>query len=105
MLDSYPYGAGLTASDCLWMGLPILTCPGNVLASRMATSLLHALEMEAEFVCGTWEEYKDRAIQFGKKPMLVHAAREQLLTKGRASALFNPALWVAQWENVLTQLT
>jgi len=105
MLDSYPYGAGLTASDCLWMGLPILTCPGNVLASRMATSLLHALEMEADFVCSTWAEYKDRAVHFGKTPQLVHAAREQLLTKGRASALFNPALWVAQWENVLTQLT
>ena len=28
-LDSFPYGAHTTASDAMWMGVPILTVPGR----------------------------------------------------------------------------
>lgn len=104
MLDSYPYGAGLTASDCLWMGLPILTCPGHVLASRMATSLLHALELDQQLVCGSWSEYQEKAIQISQQPQLARDIKQQLLTQGRSSDLFNPSLWVTQWENVITNM-
>ena len=30
-LDSFPYGAHTTASDAMWMGVPILTCSGTQL--------------------------------------------------------------------------
>ena len=42
-LDTSPYNAGATASDALWMGVPLLTCPGRSFASRMSGSLLTAL--------------------------------------------------------------
>ena len=42
-LDTLPFNAGTTASDALWTGLPVLTCPGKAFASRMAGSLLHAV--------------------------------------------------------------
>ena len=35
-----PYNAHTTASDALWCGLPVLTCPGETFASRVAGSLL-----------------------------------------------------------------
>lgn len=104
MLDTYPYGAGLTASDALWMGLPILTQPGQVLASRMAASLLTALGLQDELVCDSWESYRSRAIEFGRQPERARALREKLLGEGRASALFDPRDWTMKWEQLIERL-
>ena len=62
-LDSSPYNAGVTATDALWAGLPVLSCPGNTYVSRMAGSLLKTLDLE-EFICKTWSEYEDKAVKF-----------------------------------------
>jgi len=42
-LDTRPCNAHTTASDALWAGLPLLTCPGATFASRVAASLLNAV--------------------------------------------------------------
>ncbi len=41
-LDTLPYNAHTTASDALWMGVPVLSCSGRAFASRVGGSLLHA---------------------------------------------------------------
>ncbi|MFN3566582.1 MAG: tetratricopeptide repeat protein, partial [Burkholderiaceae bacterium] len=40
VLDTLPYNAHTTASDALWAGVPLVTCPGETFASRVAASLL-----------------------------------------------------------------
>ncbi len=35
-LDTFYYDAHTTASDALWAGLPVLTCPGDSMAARVA---------------------------------------------------------------------
>jgi predicted O-linked N-acetylglucosamine transferase (SPINDLY family) len=62
-LDTSPYNAGITGSDAIWMGLPLLTCPGNTFVSRMAASLLIQLGLN-DFVCHDWNEYINKAVQF-----------------------------------------
>ena len=42
-LDTHPYNAHTTASDALWAGCPVLTCPGDTFAARVAGSLNHHL--------------------------------------------------------------
>src|SRR5213079_3076600 len=42
-LDTTPYNAGTTANDALFMGVPVLTCAGDTMASRVAGSQLRAI--------------------------------------------------------------
>jgi len=56
-LDTRPYNAHVTASDALWVGVPLVTCPGDTFAGRVAASLLHAAGLP-ELVAGSWEEYE-----------------------------------------------
>jgi predicted O-linked N-acetylglucosamine transferase (SPINDLY family) len=88
VLDTFPYNAGTTASDALWMGTPILTRAGRSYISRMAGSLLHAVGLP-DLVTDTPEAYERLAIQIGRHPARAASYRRYLLGEGRSSALFD----------------
>ncbi|MFG6489474.1 tetratricopeptide repeat protein [Roseateles sp. BYS78W] len=91
-LDTFPYNAGTTASDCLWMGTPILTRSGKTYISRMAGSLLTAVGLP-DLITTTIEEYEQRAVQIGNQPARVASYKRYLAEHGRASPLFDiPAI-------------
>lgn len=78
-LDTLPYNAHTTAADALWAGLPVLTCPGETFASRVAGSLLRAIGLP-ELVTGSLEAYRDAAIGLGHDP-----GRRRMLTRALAA--------------------
>ena len=43
-LDPFPFGGGANSCDALWLGLPLVTLPGDTLVSRQGASLLDALD-------------------------------------------------------------
>jgi predicted O-linked N-acetylglucosamine transferase (SPINDLY family) len=59
-LDSYPFSGGATTCETLWMGVPVITCPGQTFASRHTLSHLSNVGL-AETVAGDLHAYVDRA--------------------------------------------
>ena len=88
MLDTFPYNAGTTASDALWMGTPILTLAGRSYISRMAGSLLTAVGLP-DLITETLAAYEKLAIDLGLHPARVASHKRYLAEHGRSSPLFD----------------
>jgi predicted O-linked N-acetylglucosamine transferase (SPINDLY family) len=75
-----------TTADMLWAGVPVLTCPGDTFASRVASSLVRAASLD-ELTTNDPEEYVSRAIRLGTSRSETRALRAKLRS-ARASAAF-----------------
>lgn len=87
-LDTLPYNAHTTASDALWMGLPVLTCLGESFAGRVAASLLGAVGME-ELVTDSPHAYEARAVDLARDARALSVLREKLLRNLQGAPLFD----------------
>jgi len=79
-LDTYPCNAHTTASDALWMGVPIVTRTGDAFASRVATSLLHTVGLP-QLCVSSQEEYVACARRLAHDPVelaRLHAHLEEV---------------------------
>ena len=88
VLDTFPYNAGTTASDALWMGTPIVTLSGRSYISRMAGSLLNAVGLP-ELATTSLAEYERLAVLLGRQPARVASYKRYLAEQGRSSPLFD----------------
>jgi len=96
-LDTLPYNAHTTASDALWAGLPLLTCPGKSFASRVAASLLHAVELP-ELVMDSLEAYEAKAIELAKDTSQLNSIKLKLEQNRKTSSLFDGKLFAQHLE-------
>jgi predicted O-linked N-acetylglucosamine transferase (SPINDLY family) len=87
-LDTFPYNAHTTASDALWMGLPVLTLAGRGFASRVAGSLLHAVGL-AELITYDLAEYERLALALVGEPVRLAAIRGRLEVAHANAPLFD----------------
>ena len=102
-LDTYPYNAGTTATDALWMGLPILTLSGRTYVSRMAGSLLKSAEL-GPFISSNLQVYEEKAVRCVEQPELVRQARAELLQQRASGTLFNTQRFTRELEEALMGL-
>ena len=103
MLDTFPYNAGTTANDALWMGLPIVTYAGRSYISRMAGSLLNAVGLP-ELVTFSLPDYERLAVQLGRNPLRMRSYKRYLAEQGRQSDLFNVTQLVRDIEEQFERL-
>jgi predicted O-linked N-acetylglucosamine transferase (SPINDLY family) len=97
-LDTFPYGAHTTASDALWMGLPVLTRCGQSFASRVASSLLHAVGLP-ELVTHSAEAYESLAIELALNPQRLTDLKAKLDANRLTSPLFNTPMFTKHIES------
>lgn len=97
VLDTYPYNAHTTASDALWSSVPIVTRAGRTFASRVASSLLHAVGL-GRLSVGSSEEYRRLAIQLATSPAEMTRLKQALAEARRRSTLFDPVWYCRQLE-------
>ena len=96
-LDTLPCNAHSTASDVLWMGLPVLTCRGKSFAGRVAASLLDAVELP-EFVTGDMRAYEVKAVELYRSPEYLCGIREKLVRNRTSGPLFDTAAFTRHLE-------
>lgn len=87
-LDTLPYNAGTTASDALWMGLPVLTQRGRSFCARMAASLLTAAGLP-QLIAEDGKAYVDTAVRLALAPAELAALRAQLHSQRLVTPLFD----------------
>jgi predicted O-linked N-acetylglucosamine transferase (SPINDLY family) len=100
-LDTQPYNAGATASDALRMGLPVLTCIGNSFASRVAASLLNAVNLP-ELITTTKEEYESLAIELATDPEKLKIIKDKLVSNLPTAPLYDTPLFTRHLESAYT---
>jgi predicted O-linked N-acetylglucosamine transferase (SPINDLY family) len=96
-LDTFPFNAGTTANDCLYMGCPILTLTGRSFASRMAGAHLRAVGLN-ELITHNLKEYEDLAVNLAIDPERCRRMREHLLKEKEHGAAFNTLKFVRELE-------
>ena len=102
-LDTFPYNAGTTTSDSLWAGTPVLTIMGETFASRMAASLLTAIDMP-ELITRSSQEYEALAIKIAQDKKLASGLKSKLQTNKLNTKLFNTSAFVQSLEALYTQM-
>jgi predicted O-linked N-acetylglucosamine transferase (SPINDLY family) len=102
-LDTSPYGAHTTASDALWMGVPVLTVPGQSFASRVCGSLVHAAGL-GELVCRTPEEYVALAAELARDTARLEHVKTLLRVNRDSSVLFDTPGLVHRLEGLYRQM-
>lgn len=102
LLDTSPYNAGTTASDALWAGLPVLTCPGKTFASRMAGSLVKAAGL-SKLIMPHWQAYEDEAVRLAAHTDELLAYKQQLQEVSH-STLFDGPRFTRNLEQLYTQV-
>lgn len=89
-LDTLYCGAHTTAADALWAGLPVLTCPGHTMASRIGASMVRAAGLP-ELVAPDREAYEAMAFRLATQPGELAALREKLARTRTTSPMFDTA--------------
>ncbi len=96
-LDTRCCNAHTTGADALWSGVPIITCPGEHLVSRVGASLLRAIGLD-ELAVNSFDEYEALAIELATHPERLRALKAKLAQNRETHPLFDTGRYVRNLE-------
>jgi predicted O-linked N-acetylglucosamine transferase (SPINDLY family) len=102
-LDTTPYGAHTTASDALWMAVPVLTWSGLSFASRVCGSLVSSAGLP-ELVVDSAEAYVEKAVEIGADRAKAQALRATLEANRDTCVLFDMDLLAGKLEELYGEM-
>lgn len=102
-LDTFPYSGGLTTCEASWMGVPVLTCPGETFASRHSLSHLSNLGL-TETIVANHAEYVATAVRLASDLPRLADLRAELRPRMARSPLCNLDRFTAHLVTALRQV-
>lgn len=102
-LDTTPYGAHTTASDALWMAVPVLTWSGRCFASRVCGSLVRSAGLP-ELVVDSARAYVEKAVEIGADRQRAKALRATLQANRDSCVLFDMDLLADKLEDLYGEM-
>jgi protein O-GlcNAc transferase len=102
-LDTMPFSGGTTTFDALWMGAPVITCPGERSWSRSAASILTTLGL-TDFIAKTPDDYVQRAVQLANNLEKIAQMRQSLRARMMESPLMDKRLFARNMEHAFRQM-
>ncbi|HKU86455.1 MAG TPA: tetratricopeptide repeat protein [Casimicrobiaceae bacterium] len=102
-LDTVPYNAGTAANDALFMGVPVVTCPGETMASRVAASQLRAIGL-VDLVASDMHAYEQRALTLALDADEREAVKARLAQNRHTHPLFDMARFTEALETAFTNV-
>ncbi len=102
-LDSFPFCGGLTSCEALWMGVPVVTLPGERPVSRQTLGFLQVLGLE-ELAADSPQDYVRIATDLAADPQRRAELRRTLRPRMAASPLCDPARFTPALEAAFRQM-
>ncbi|XDV36742.1 hypothetical protein PO909_006471 [Leuciscus waleckii] len=102
-LDTPLCNGHTTGMDVLWAGTPMVTMPGETLASRVATSQLTCLGC-LELIAQSRQEYEDVAVKLGTDMEFLKKVRSRVWKQRICSPLFNTKQYTQELERLYLQM-
>lgn len=99
-LDTFNYNAHTTASDALWMGLPVVTKIGEQFAARVSASLLNAIGVP-ELVTNTVDDYENLIFDLATNNKKLNHLRKKILENRISKPLFDTKKYTRDFERLL----
>jgi len=96
-LDTFPYGAHMTAMESIKCGVPIITIKGNSFHSRVCYGLLKELKLD-ELIADSYEEYEKIAIQLCNLKDELKKLKNKLIGVDINSNVFNYKKYILNFE-------
>jgi protein O-GlcNAc transferase len=103
MVDTLYYNAHTTALDALGAGVPVLTCPGPSMPSRVAASLLKAIDMP-DLITRDLAEYEQRLLFLGQNRAELQKLRLKLKENYDKTPLFDTEGFVRDLESAFVTM-
>ncbi|KAK2711990.1 hypothetical protein QYM36_010872 [Artemia franciscana] len=102
-LDTPLCNGHTTGMDVLWAGTPMVTLPGETLASRVAASQLSTLGCPELIACSP-KEYEDIAVRLGNDREYLKAMRAKVWKMRADSPLFDVKIYASDMERLYYRL-
>ena len=102
-LDTHPCNAGITASDALKMGLPLITYKGESYQARIGASILNSINLP-ELITSSPEEYESLAIELATHPEKLKVIKDKLESNLSKAPLCNTRLITSDLESAFTMM-
>jgi protein O-GlcNAc transferase len=98
-LDPIPYGGGTTSLDAFWMGVPVVTLPGETAVSRAGAAIARNLQL-VNLAADSTQQYVAAAASLAGDPRGLAALRGGLRERLRLSPLMDARRFAASLQRI-----